>query len=231
VGMYFSPANLVDFPRMLVQEPEVIELPKPSDITNVFGLSEPQHMLSKLYFEIMKLLDSMSVWTERREFPEPLFIAFNTAVTAWHIADWLWESRESTRALMKKKFKFDYNEWSLRGRNRGFDRFQKAVVKDCRPLYVCREIANASKHMRRRRSDPKIRALAQWHPAREAAGHVNVGDLVMSLIIFDGDMQHVAEKLFIDAAGYWENLLRAENLITAENRLPDKIIKAKRALR
>jgi hypothetical protein len=50
---------------------------------------------------------------ERKEFPEPLFIAFNTAVTAWHITDWLWESRESTRALMKRRFNFDYNEWSL----------------------------------------------------------------------------------------------------------------------
>ena len=45
---------------------------------------------------------------------------------------------------MKQRFKFDYNEWSFRGRNTGFDRFQKAVVKESRPLYICREIANAS---------------------------------------------------------------------------------------
>jgi hypothetical protein len=216
---------------MIYREAEVIEPPKPSDITNVFGLGEPQHMVSKLYFEIMKLLDSMSVWTERKEFPEPLFIAFNTAVTAWHITDWLWESRESTRALMKCRFHFDYNEWSFRGRNAGFDRFQTAVVNDCRPLYICREIANASKHMRRRKSDPKIKAIAAWHPAVESVGHVKAGDLVMSLTIIDGETQHDAQKLFIDAAGYWENLLRAENLITAENRLPDKIIKAKEALK
>jgi hypothetical protein len=52
----------------------------------------------------------------------------------------------------------------------------------------------------------------------------------MSLTILDGDTGHDAEKLFIDAAGYWENLLRAQNLITAENRLPDKIIRSKQAL-
>jgi hypothetical protein len=209
----------------------MVEAPKPSEIPNVFALNEPQHMVSKLYFEIMKLMDSLSIWTERKEFPEPLFIAFNTAVTAWHITDWLWESRESTRALMKKRFKFDYNEWSFRGRNTGFDRFQKAIVKECRPLYICREIANASKHMRRRKSDTNIKAVAQWHPGIENFGHAKVGDLVMSLNIFDGEVQHDAQKLFIDAAGYWENLLRAENLITAENRLPDKIIKAQQSLR
>ena len=102
---------------------------------------------------------------------------------------------------MKRRFKFDYNEWSFRSRNTGFDLFQKAVVRDCRPLYIFREIANASKHMRRRKSDPNVRALAQWHPAKEAVGHVNVGVLVMGLTIFDGDIEHVAEKLFIDAAG------------------------------
>jgi hypothetical protein len=65
------------------------EFPKPSDIPNVFGLNQPQHMLSKLLSEIFQLQTSLSVWTKRTEFPEPLFIAFNVAVTAWHITDWL----------------------------------------------------------------------------------------------------------------------------------------------
>ena len=46
----------------------MVEAIKPSDIPNVFGLNEPQHMLSKLYFEIMKLMDSLSVWTKCKEF-------------------------------------------------------------------------------------------------------------------------------------------------------------------
>jgi hypothetical protein len=204
----------------------VVEAPKPSDIPNVFGLNEPQHMVSKLYFEIMELMDSLSVWTKNREFPEPLFVAFNTAVTAWHITDWLWESRESTRAAMKKRFGFDYNEWSQRGRNTGLHTFQNAVAADRRSIYICREIANASKHMRRKKIDPAINAVAEWHPAVQAAGHVEVGDLVMSLTILDGDERHDAERLFIDAAGYWEKLLTSEGLATAEARLPDKIIRA-----
>jgi len=81
--------------------------------------------------------------------------------------------------------------------------------------------------MRRKKIDPAIKAVAEWYPALEAVGHVKVGDLAMSLTILDGDERQDAERLFIDAAGYWENLLRAENLITAEARLPDKIIRAR----
>ena len=208
----------------------MVEAPKPSDIPNVFGLSQPQHLMSKLYYELQQLMDSLSVWTKSGSFPEPLFIAFNTAVTAWHITDWLWESKETTRALMSKRFKFDYNEWSQNGRNTGLERFQTAVANDCRPLYICREIANGSKHMRRRKSDSAIKAISEWHPAVQPGGHVKVGDLVLTLKIVDGDKQQDATYLFIEAAGYWENLLTAEKLITVEDRLPDKIIQAQQAL-
>lgn len=196
----------------------MIEVPKPSDIPNVFGLNQPQHMVSKLYFEIMKLMDSLSVWTKVQEFPEPLFIAFNAAVTAWHITDWLWESREETRTLLKKRFglEVNVNEGSNKGHGKGLNKFKDAVAKENRALHICREIANASKHMRRRNSDPAIKAFAEWHPAVEPAGHVNVGDLVLTLSIFDGDKKWDAVRLFIEAAGYWENLLREEKLITVE---------------
>jgi hypothetical protein len=84
--------------------------------------------------------------------------------------------------------------------------------------------------MRRRRSDPAIKAVAEWHPAIEAAGNVKVGDLVLQLSIFDGENKTDAALLFIDAAGYWEKLLREKTLITAGDRLPDTIIRAQQKL-
>ena len=53
--------------------------------------------------------------------------------------------------------------------------------QDCRALYVCREIANGSKHMRRKKADPDVKAKAEWHKAWEKVGVVNVGDYVMSM--------------------------------------------------
>jgi hypothetical protein len=73
------------------------QAPPPSDIPNVFGMNEPQHMLVKLHTEIQSLMESLSVWTKSGAFPKPMFIAWNTAVTAWHITDWLWASKQTTR--------------------------------------------------------------------------------------------------------------------------------------
>jgi len=55
-------------------EKSMAEIPKPSDIQNVFALNKPQHMLSKLLWEIDSLSKSLSVWTKRSEFPEPLLL-------------------------------------------------------------------------------------------------------------------------------------------------------------
>jgi hypothetical protein len=75
------------------------EIPKPSDIKNVFALNEPQHMVSKLLWEIDSLSRSLSVWTKSEGCPEPLFIVWNAAITAWHITDWLWQSKPEIRAM------------------------------------------------------------------------------------------------------------------------------------
>jgi hypothetical protein len=50
------------------------------------------------------------------------------------------------------------------------------------------------------------------------------GDLLMSLMISDGKEEVDAVLWYIDASGYWENLMRDEKLIKIEDRLPDKII-------
>jgi len=200
--------------------------PEASELTNVFGLNKPQHMLTKLYIELQRLMESLSVWKKNEGFPEPLFNAFNTAVTAWHMTDWLWEVNATTRDRLKCIYNFEFNEWSTNGRNVGLERFQNAVAADFRQLHICREIAFGSKHMRRRRPDPDIKAVAEWHKAVQAAGEVKVGDFVMSLAIYDKDVKSDAVYMFIETAGYWEKLLTKENWITAGDRLPDRIIQA-----
>lgn len=203
----------------------MVEVPKPSDIQNVFGLSEPQHMLTKMYVELNDLMESLSVWTKNEPYPKPLFIAFNLAVTTWHMTDWLWMSRLQTRTLLAKLYHVGHNE-TASGIGRGLEKFQDAIARHSRPLYICREIANGSKHMRRKKSDPTIKALVEWHPAIEGMGHVKVGDLVMSLSIYDGSKKLDASKFFIEAISFWETLLRRENLMSAEAILPTKIISA-----
>lgn len=206
----------------------MIEIPRQSDIQNVFAMHEPQHMLSKLLWEIDKLITSLSVWTKNEGFPEPIFIAFNAAVTAWHMTDWLWQSRPETRELLSKRYSFAFNEGTRNGLREGLEAFQDAVAAESRHLYVCREVANGSKHMRKSRSDPDVSAVARWHLAIDGAGLVKPGDLMMSLVIIDGEHEEDASHWFIQAFGYWDQLFTKQKLITETARLPDTIIKRQR---
>jgi hypothetical protein len=202
------------------------EIPAPSDIQNVFALNKPQHMLSKLLWEMESLSKSLSVWTQRGEFPEPLFIAWNAAVTAWHITDWLWQSMPEIREILTKRYKLKFVEGSKNAMREGLEDFQNAVANENRFLYVCREIANGSKHMRKNKIDPEITAEARWSLAIQGAGHVKPGDLILELFIRDGDHEEDANRWFIQAFGYWEQLFSQEKLISVQARLPDKIIKS-----
>jgi hypothetical protein len=202
----------------------MVEPPKPSEIQNVLAMDDPQQMLAKLLWEIRELTDAMSVWVDNEEFPVAIFIAFNAVVTAWHITDWLWQSSPERRAALARRYNFAYAETEA-GLRKGLERFQNAVVGDCRALYVCREIANGSKHMRRKKADPDVKAKAEWHKAWESVGVVNVGDYVMSMTITDGNDTLDPIRWFIDAFSYWERLFREQDWIKAEKRVPDKIIR------
>jgi hypothetical protein len=202
----------------------VAEPPKQSDIENVFAMNQRQHMLAKLLWEISELTGAMSVWKDNEEFPVPIFMAFNAAVTAWHITDWLWQSRPETRALLAVRYGFEFTEGTSSGLDRGLRRFQKVVKEQNRPLRICREIANGSKHMRSER-DPDIKARAVWHEVIERVGVVKPGDLILSLIVEDGEEQKDVVRYLIDAFGYWERFFMNEKLIDAAVRLPDKIIR------
>lgn len=203
----------------------MVEQPKQSEIPNVFGMDHPQHMWTKLTWELNALMTSMSVWKDNDAAPEPLFHAFNTAVTAWHITDWLWQYDCATRKKVATKFQFVF-ECTPTGIRRGLEKFQDAVVLHCDELKVCREIANGSKHMRKNKVDPNIRARAVWAKAIVGAGFAKTGDLVMSLRVTHGDKETDAEFAFIEAAGFWEKLMMELNVFTKEARLPDKIMRA-----
>lgn len=203
----------------------MVKAPQPSEIQNVLAMDDPQQMLAKLLWEIRDLTTAMSVWVDNEEFPVAIFIAFNAVVTAWHITDWVWQSSPDRRAALAKRYNFAYAETET-GVRKGLERFQNAVVQDCRALYVCREIANGSKHMRRKKADPDVKAKAEWHKAWEKVGVVNIGDYVMSMTITDGAEELDPIRWFVDAFGNWEKLFREQGWIKDDKRLPDKIIRA-----
>jgi hypothetical protein len=203
----------------------MVEQPKQSEISNVFGMEHPQHMWTKLAWELNALMGSMSVWKDNEPAPEPLFHAFNTAITAWHLTDWLWQYDCATRAKLATKFQFVF-ECTPTGIKRGLEKFQDAVVLHCDELKVCREIATSSKHMRKNKVDPNIKAQVVWSKAIEGVGFVKPGDLVMNLRVTHNEKEVDAELAFIEAAGFWEKLMVELNIFKIEKRMPDKILRA-----
>jgi len=174
------------------------------------------------------LMSTMSVHHDDKQWPETAsFIAFNTAITAWHISDWIWQSSPETRSKMASKLKVQFDEKTPTGRRVGLGRFQNNVAEQCRALHICREIANGSKHMRMDRPDADVKAVAEWHEAIQGAGFAVPGDLVMSLSVMDGDTKDDAGQVFLSALGYWESLFMSEKLVEPGDHLRAKIIKAK----
>ncbi|UGY03889.1 hypothetical protein [Bradyrhizobium quebecense] len=122
-------------------------------------------------------MNSMSVWKDNEAAPEPLFHAFNTAITVWHVTDWLWHYSPELRIKLATKFQFVFEE-SPTGIKRGLEKFQDAIVPHCDALGVCREIATGSKHMWKNKVDPNIKAQAVWAKAIDGAGFARPGDQV-----------------------------------------------------
>jgi hypothetical protein len=200
------------------------QVAEPSSISNVIAMNEPQHMWHKLVWELHYLINSMSVWEDDGGNPAQVFRAFNTAVTAWHLTDWIWQSSPKSRAALKQRFKFSCNE-TPSGIKKGLGRFQHAVAEDCGALKICREIANGSKHMRTDKPDPAIKAMASWDAVVEGVGLAKPGDLIMGLRVADSGKEQDAVLWFIEALGYWDRLMSEEKLLEGAKPLPNKIVK------
>src|SRR5271166_3900248 len=147
---------------------------------NVFHLHDPGALLRKLAWEIRQLSRSTAPDAKRSvsELLSPAYCAFNCAVTAWHIADWTWQSAdEETQRRMADKLGFSLV--SNDGKN--FERFASAICERSRALKICREIANGSKHKKLRKPEESIRARSRFNPVVEPHGRFQIGDYMLEL--------------------------------------------------
>jgi hypothetical protein len=171
--------------------------PEPPD--KVFGLSSPNLLYVKLTWELENIKKALSSedWEQQSE---ASYHAFNFAVTAYHMIDWVWETSDAeSHALMSKSLN---NE---RINQKGD--FVAAVSNKYRSIYICRLIANSSKHYQlTRRDDPAIHVREHWN-----YGETDDGEplTVVSLEICDGDNVWSAVEVFSEAVRDWSRLLRA----------------------
>jgi len=100
-----------------------------------FGLHDSRDMLEKLQWELNNLF-----CRQRHNISVCQYHAFNCAVTAWHVTDWLWQDISSSLELKTKL------QEKIQNPLKKCKDFQRYVRVDCNALRLCHQIANGSKH-------------------------------------------------------------------------------------
>ena len=132
----------------------------------------------------------------------PSYHAYNFAVTAWHMTDWVWEGSSAEQPA----------EIFARLAGTGARRktaFQNGARKRSRAIHICRQIATGSKHVTvTDHPEPHVRAEIRWKRSEES-GHP------YSLVISDSDKEQPALDVFRQVLflvlpskignGFWEN--------------------------
>jgi len=109
--------------------------------------------------------------------------AVNASVTAWHLADWVFNdlTTEQSKALNLEDLR------ELQGRAR----------KECRALYLCNHVANASKHcsVEDKYGDPTIEAIVECSEAGWAG------------YFLDGPTKTPVDEVLSEALEFWTRFI------------------------
>jgi hypothetical protein len=160
-------------------------------VPQTFAVEDARDLANKLWWEI-------EAFRKEECLDHKLWRAFNCAVTAWHITDWLWKERCTD------------------GQNVGkLRQFQKAIQDQCKELRLCKHIANASKHGGvdpDRGYDAAIQVIVRW--AKETP--VAFKDIEQSqhweIMISDHGHECDALHVFYKALEFWEREVRRPEL-------------------
>ena len=110
---------------------------------HTFALENCRNLLDKLKREIARLNGAAS-----DDFDTHNDSAFNAAVTAWHLCDWVFADMTADQR----------DELKIHS----VEEMREHARKQCRALHLCRQVATASKHWRvERYPDSKVKAITQ----------------------------------------------------------------------
>ena len=161
-------------------------MPLPSR-DQTFAFLNCRELLEKLDREIDRYCD---VAGRNEAEPEALFnlvnqlkdSAFNAAVTAWHLCDWVFNdmTAEHRQQLQFSKLAD----------------LQNYARANCRPLHLCRQAATASKHW-----------TVNNHPDSDVEVIVAAEDPGWTVYFLDGGHKHYAEDVFQIALHFWTNFI------------------------
>jgi hypothetical protein len=174
----------------MIAPDEIVEVPGQP---HTFALSNARDMLRKLEWEVAELA---------RPDTDTVYRAFNAAVTAWHLTEWVWSDLSQNRRMVWQDSPVAF--WEDCG-------------KSCPDLLLCRLVAEASKHRVRegRRVKPAgVVTISLADVVRAKCGSAKCGEPLSTwtwrLIIREGDREHAAIEVFARALGFWREFIGRE---------------------
>ena len=177
----------------------------------VFSLSTPEQMLRKLHWEITNFGRAIDVeGTTVESLNAPAYWAFNCAVTAWHIADWVW-------LTVPEPQRDQLFPGCHTGRKDTLTAFQVSLQAASPPVLICRHVATASKHMEMTRHvDPSITVDTVWTKQAARFGATRFGDPFATytsvLTVSHEGTDRPAIEIFKEAFGFWQSFLEGHGL-------------------
>ncbi len=171
---------------MIVRMSDIHELPAEPQ---TFALQNSRDMLKKLRWEIDEL-------RKEQGYPgwhEVAYRAFNCAITAWSLGDWLWGDLDDPQ-----KLRFDNKD----------SKFRAHCMNSTRALEICESLANSSKHRTRRPQQFNTSIVTKMIAKVE---HFCVGDPVgkplatwqWKAIVLHHGMDYEAVDMFDEAHADW----------------------------
>jgi hypothetical protein len=167
------------------------------------GLEHPRDLLAKLDWE----LDQFNNLAHQDDNLSS-YRAFNCAVTAWSICDWVWNAEsEEVRAALRAA--------SPTPDAKGSEVLAALLRSECRELAICQQLANGAKHFRRdRHNDPTVASQrlpgVSLYISRDGSDSRIVSNV--GVFIQDRSITYSDIGLFSRARDYWQEFFNRFNL-------------------
>ena len=195
----------------------------PASPKHVFLLNSAADLCRKLHWERNRLQEALAYENYRFPDPTPAYMALNCAITAWHLADWTWQTADDDQ----RKALANILGFSLTvDERRNLDKFYDALGAKYPELLACRDIANGSKHFVLSKEKGDATAIHAFHRVIEASTTgLKRGDYVLDLSVEFGGERMSALRFFDRIFSLWYNLLGAVGMMepqaVAQGKIPE----------
>lgn len=171
----------------------LLRIEAPRRLPHVIALSTTTHLYYKLMWEVKGV-------KRDKDHRTAAYRAFNCAITAWHLSDWIWDETRDSNEDFAQEFGHPVRE---------LEEFQEALRGQCRELRLCYWIATGSKHRNvrpRKKPEAPVRAEQVWIELGDArGGPARYGTVAF---ISDGQERIRAATVFERAKDFWRGFLQ-----------------------